>query len=241
MIVSAALALAADDLPGPVEPSFPSDEAARTVNSGFGFGLAGLTATDAASAQRLGLHLELRREEALGRRFQFNLGAGAGLTTPENTVATVEWGTEAGRTITSAFGDVSEWVRRGRGTASEPFRSMGAFFAYTGLGISYVAVPVVWAASPFAAIGHSTVGATLSVHSAPTGPNAFVELGFGGALYGDPLGGGPGVGCGPLVGVGTQFGKESVGLRLLVSPPGLHTEGGSVSDTLLLGSLALGL
>lgn len=220
----------------------PEDEPepVRDVNTGFGLGVAWL-GTNPGSNNRLGLHVDFRSEAPLSRAFQFNFLLAAGLTTPENTVAMFQWGTGAGRSITHAFGDVHDWARRGRDHDLGGLREAGALFAYMGLGFSYLVVPVVWVLSPFASIGHALLGPTISWHTSARAPDAYVEAGVGGLLYGDLAEGGPGLGFGPMIGAGGHVGKQTVGVRLLVSPPALHAELGPSTDTIVSGAFVVTL
>lgn len=220
-----------------------SEGAAGAAGTEFGVGVAYLGATDAASAQRFGLHLDLRHSSPLAGRFRWNLGLAAGLTTPENTVAVAEWGLGAGATITGAFGDVTDWARGEPGRDDlQVFREMSAFFAYLGLGVSYVIVPAALVVSPVASVGHLASGPTVSWHSAPGAPDVFVEFGGGAAWYGDPVVGGPAVGFGPMIGVGGEVPRHTFAVRFLVMPPGLHTDSEQTSDDLVVqGALVVGL
>ncbi|MEQ1504853.1 MAG: hypothetical protein ABMB14_21640, partial [Myxococcota bacterium] len=215
--------------PEPLGSSFPP----RHTNPGFGFGAAYL---NAGATVRPGVALELRREIALSRSFQFDLTLSAGLTTPQNTAAVIGWGTQLGGSITDAFGDVHDWARE---PPARGLRHFGALFAYFGLGLSYVAVPVTWIVSPVASAGHAVAGPTISWHTGPEAPNLYLELGAGGTLYGDPAHGGPQVGVGPMVGAGAQIGRQTVGARVLACPSTLHT--GTGTDTVWTGAVVVGL
>jgi hypothetical protein len=221
----------------------PEDEAPlppRHTNPGFGLGIASLGVGDPVG-HRYGLLLDLRKEEALAPRLQFNAVLSAGVTRPQNTAVVAQWGLRAGGTVTRGFGSVSDWVAAGRGTDTHGLRTTGAMVAYFGLGVSYVVVPVALVVSPLASVGHVVGGATVSWHTDSASPNAYVEGGFGGLLFGHPVSGAPAVGCGPLVGAGTQLGRQTVGVRLLVSPPGLNVAGDGRTDTVWSGAVALGL
>jgi hypothetical protein len=120
--------------------TLPAD-VARYTNSGIGLGVAHLGAMGpAGSAHRLGLHLEARNELAISDFAQVNLTFALGLTRPQNTLAVARWGLAAGAWTTQGFVDVTRWA-----SVDDDWRLlrwMGAFFAYFGLGISYIAVPV---------------------------------------------------------------------------------------------------
>ena len=196
----------------------PEGEVPEDAHSGFGLGVAWLGAPAPASSQRVGLHLDLRSESRIAGLVRFHLVLGAGVTSPQNTVAMFGWGTGAGRSITGAFGSVHDWAARGS-DAEAALRQTAALMAYLGLGISYLAVPVVWILSPVASVGHLVLGPTVSVRTSRGTPDAYVEAG-----------------------VGAHVGGQAVGLRLLVSPPGAHAvTTGSDRDPVLSGAFVVTL
>jgi hypothetical protein len=207
-------------------------EQPRVTNPGLGLGFTSL----AGPTTRGGALVELRSETAISRALQLNLSLDLGVTQPQNTLAMLELGVEIGAWTTRAVVDVTEWAARPTYPPLDMLKWMGAFFAYVGLGTCYAAVPAVWMVSPLGSVGHVVVGPTLSWHSQAFAPNLFVEAGAGGAIYGRPIEGGAGSGLGPILGLGSQVGKQSVAVRLWWSPPRLHTELGHV----LVGSLVVG-
>lgn len=219
----------------------PDTPPLRHTNSAFGLGLTHLAvASSDPGGHTGGLLLDYRGEVPITASLQLNLMLSAGITRPQNTLAMLQWGVRHGEWTTHAFVDVTEWAGRGI-EETRVFRYMGAFSAYTFLVLSYAVVPVVWALSPFAAVGHVLAGPTVSWHSDAVAPNGFVELGVGGALYGHPMAHVPQAGMGPMAGVGMQAGKQTVGLRVLVSPPGLHSDGVSWRETMVATSFVVTL
>jgi hypothetical protein len=223
----------------PVGPAEAPKLADAHAGSSFGFGFAHLGGTDAESAQRTGLHIELQSRATITRHVQFNLAFGTGLTRFDRTIAAIEWGTGVGGSITTAFGDVYDWSNRGPRELRE-LRYMGAFFAYFGLGISYIAVPVTYVLSPLASMGHAFAGPSLSWHSAQN-VDVYIEGGVGGMYYGDPTNGGPAIGYGPLLGFGTHLAGKSVGVRAIILPPGAQLGSEGASGTVLTTSVFVGL
>lgn len=229
------VAASAAELPTPEPEAPPAAFVARHPLS-FGIGATSLHSFSPAGT-RAGPALDLRHESQLAPRLQLGVTFTLGLTTFSNTVALGEWAIDHGAWTTRAFGSVNDWVARPVDPALQPFKIMGAFFAYFGLVVSYAIVPVVFVVSPFAAIGHVSLAPTVSFHSSERSPNVYAEAGVGFLLYGHPAGEGPQAGLGPVVGVGTQLGHHTLGLRVLISPPGLNDGGG---DTLIEPALVFG-
>ncbi|MEZ4239150.1 MAG: hypothetical protein R3F59_23955 [Myxococcota bacterium] len=211
---------------------------ARWTNPGFGVGAVVLG--ERGGLDRVGVQLELRREQAVSRRVQFNAVLAAGVTRPERVAAVASWGWRAGGVVTHSIGDVSRWVDAGEGTGTEGLRTMASLPAYFGLGVSYLIVPAAAVVSPLASIGQGVCGGTFSWHTDVVAPNGFVEAGLGGAVFGHPLGGTM-VGYGPLVGAGAQVGRQSVAVRVLVSPRGTNTTWDGRSGFAWTGALTVGL
>jgi hypothetical protein len=238
LVIAAALTSAparAEDPPGS-----PAPPPLRHANPGFGLGLAQLGALGSPPRQRLGLQLDVRSGTPLADAVQFNFTFSLGVTRPENTVAMAVWGYHAGEAITAGYGDVADWVRgHPGGKEFKGLRVAGAFFAWSGLTMAYIVVPTAWILSPFAAVGHMSLGPTLSLHSGPAIPNGYFEAGFGGMVYGDPIDDAPGAAIGPMIGAGAQVGEQSVSVRLLASPPGLHASRDD-SYTVVSGALVVG-
>ncbi len=229
----------ADPLEEPVEE--PEKRAKpRHVNPGVGLGLAHMGATSSPYVSRSGFALAVRSETGLNRLMQLNFGFNTTVMYPERTLAVAKFGIAAGAWTTRGFVNVTEWVGDSSKPPPPPFKELGAIFAYMGLTMSYVAVPMAFAISPLASLGETTFGPTLSIHSAKEAPNLWFEAGAGVSLFAHPMGT-VGLGYGPLLGVGAQLGKLSVGTRWLISPPTAHAAFGNPDGTLLSGSVTVGL
>ncbi len=175
----------------------------------------------------------------LSDRFQLNVLGSIGITNPRNTVAVARVAIDVGEWSVQAFRDVSSWVARGRDRDDYGLRVFGATFAYSGLAFTFLSVPVLLAVSPLAAVGHAVFGPTMSFHSHELAPNVFFEAGLGGALYGDPVERLPALGWGPIVGVGVQTERNTIGVHAVISPPGLHASGDPPS-TMVTGEVVVG-
>jgi hypothetical protein len=231
------LAIALAQAPAPPEATLtPTPDPPRRARP-FGVGAAWVAS---AVDHRVGVHLELQPGFRPHRHVGAQWLAAVGVTSPEHTVATVAWGTRAAGTLADAIRDVDAWRRRGEGTDTEGLRFTGQVVATTGLGMAFVAVPLVYAVSPLMAAGSAVTGPTLSVHPG-SGESFYVEAGGGAMLYRDPTFGGVGVGYGPILGAGLQLGPRRVGARVLLSPPGAHTGTKGTSPWLASTGVFIGL
>ena len=208
-------------------PAYAQDEASEDTGSntrsavGFGmayFGRSPHTGT-LGLVDEFGITLDIRAQTRPIPVLGFNFVGSLGMTNFKRAEDVVNGAIDAGEWTTQAFDDVSTWA--GEGDAAG-LKFLPAFFAYVGLAVSYLAVPIAILSAPFAASTYGLFGFTMSGHLGTDDLEGFVEAGIGGMGYIHPqhrrlLGA-----VGPLFGAGFRFKPVGVSSRMMWSPPDGH-------------------
>jgi len=187
---------------------------------GVGFGALALSNArlDATGDQQFGFSIDGNVGYRFNRWLGVNLAILSGYTAFERTETVAKAAVDAGSWTSNAFVDVTEWGYSNIWRALLVSTASTAIYSF--LLMTYLAVPVLLAASPFAALSYMALGPTVSGHFGNETIEGFVEAGAGGFFYYHPQDKGILPGVGPLFGVGLRWRWFGFGARLLWSPPG---------------------
>lgn len=236
LILSLSGASLAAEAPAPVVEEEVSKREPR-FQGVVGLGGSYVDVLGGTSRSRPGLDLDLRAGLGLGKRAQIDLLTSFGVAYPERTVAIGRAAIAHGEWTVQAFYDVTAWAEsNGEDDDLQGLRVMGAMFAYMGLTLSFLGVPLLLVVSPVASIDHATMGPVLRVYASEAAPDLYFEVGFAGLGYAtlDRWG----VGWGPVFGLGAQLRERlAVGMHMTVSPPGLRDDVSGAGGTVVSSAM----
>lgn len=211
----------APNAPSPEEPA--AEGSGRKTISTLGIGPTYVGAFGGSGRlDRLGVVLDVTTQAPIGESAGFGVRFAWGLTEFRRFEDFTRAGYRTGRWTTNAYKDVWDWAAQKDDYAL--FRWMGAFFAFVGLVVPYVAAGLCYLASPVAPTTYLELDATFNYGFGgdKSGPYLKGGLGFVGYLHprSDELRGG----LGPTIGLGARFGSADVGVNATWLPTSLHGE-----------------